>query len=89
MDANTLAILFAVGSFTVFASLGGTFAYAYRYGPQAVLRRRVRIILNPDEAEGKKGEAPGTSQRRAVQAKLKELEAAGKANPVGVVGPGD
>lgn len=80
MDANTLAILFAIGSFTVFASLGGTFAYAYRYGPQAVLRRRVRIILNPDEAEGKKGEAPGTSQRRAVQAKLKELEAAGKAS---------
>ena len=80
MDANTLAILFAIGSFTVFASMGGTLAYAYRYGPAAVLRRRVRVILNPDEAEGKKGDAPGTSQRRAVQAKLKELEAAGKAS---------
>ena len=81
MDMTTVAIIVGLLSFPVFASLGGTFVYQYRFGPRALLRRRVKFILNPEEAGGGgMGDAPGTSQRRAVQAKLKELEAAGKAS---------
>ena len=81
MDIITVAIVIGLLSFPVFASLGGTIVYQYRFGPHAQLRRRVKVILNPDAAAGGgKGDAPGTSQRRAIQAKLKELEAAGKAS---------
>lgn len=81
MDATFLAVAIGLSSLLVFASLGGTLVYQFRYSPRAKLRRRVKAILNPGEAmDGGKGDRPGTSQRRAVHAKLKELEAAGKAS---------
>ncbi len=79
MDATTLAIVIGLSSLLVFASLGGTMVYQFRYSPRARLRRRIKAIANPDSVQsGRKGDKAGTSQRRAVQAKLKELEAAGK-----------
>ena len=79
MDATTLAIVIGLSSLLVFASLGGTMVYQFRYSPRARLRRRIKAIANPDSVQsGGKGDKAGTSQRRAVQAKLKELEAAGK-----------
>ena len=52
MDLTTVAIIIGLLSFPIFVSLGGTFAYQYRFGPRAQLRRRVKFILNPEEAGG-------------------------------------
>lgn len=81
MDALTLAIVVGLSTLLVFGSLSGTLVYQFRYSPRARLRRRVKEIVNPDSVGGgSAGEKAGTSQRRAVHAKLKELEAAGKAS---------
>ena len=81
MDATFLAIAIGLSSLLVFASIGGTLVYQYRFSPGARLRKRVRAIINPGGgAGGGAGDKAGTSQRRAIHAKLKELEAAGKAS---------
>ena len=80
MDITTVSLVISLTSALLFATLGYTLIHQFRYGPQALLRRRVKTIVDPDSAPGGKSEVAGTSQRRAVQAKLKELEAAGKAS---------
>ena len=80
MGITTVAIIVSLSWALILATLGGTLIHQLRFGPKALLRRRVKAIVDPDSATGGKSEAPGTSQRRAVQAKLKELEAAGKAS---------
>ena len=80
MDITTVSLAISLSSALLIATLGYTLIYQFRYGPQALLRRRVKTIIDPESAAGGKSEVAGTSQRRAVQAKLKELEAAGKAS---------
>ena len=80
MDITSVSLVISLSSALIFATLGYTLIHQFRYGPQALLRRRVKIIVDPGSAAGGKSDPPGTSQRRAVQAKLKELEAAGKAS---------
>ena len=81
MDGTFLAIAISVSFLLIFASLGSTFVYQFHYGPGARLRKRVNVILDPDAAAGGgTADKAGASQRRAIQAKLKELEAAGKAS---------
>ena len=59
------------------ALAGGTF-YALRFSPRARVKRRVAEIISPGGGtrSGERGgdRSGGTSQRKAVQAKLKELE---------------
>ena len=58
------------------ALAGGT-VYALRFSPRARVKRRVAAIATPGgiRAGGRGGDRPGAgSQRKAVQAKLKELE---------------
>ena len=81
MDGTFLAIAISVSFLLVFSSLGSTLVYQFHYGPEARLRKRVKVILDPEGAAGGgKADKAGASQRRAIQAKLKELEAAGKAS---------
>ena len=81
MDGTFLAVAISLTFLLVFASLGSTFVYQFHYGPGARLRKRVKLILDPDGAAGGgQRDKAGASQRRAIQAKLKELEAAGKAS---------
>ena len=80
MDITTVSLVISLSSALLVATLGYTLIHQFRYGPQALLRRRVKTIVDPESAAGGKSEVAGTSQRRAVQAKLKELEAAGKAS---------
>jgi tight adherence protein B len=80
MGTTTVALMVSLSWALILGLLGGTLVYQLRFGPQAVLRRRIKSIVDPDSGTGSSSEAAGTSQRRAVQAKLKELEAAGKAS---------
>ena len=80
MDTTTVALMVSLSWALIIAMLGGTLIYQLRFGPGALLRRRIKAIVDPDAAADGKRNEPGSSQRRAIQAKLKELEAAGKAS---------
>ena len=73
-----VAVAVALTVLLIVASVSGVMVYQFRYSPQAQLRRRVKVIVNPGStAISGKEKAAGT-QRRVVQARLKEIEAAGK-----------
>lgn len=80
LGITTVAVMVSISWALILGLLGGTLIYQLRFGPQAMLRRRIKSIVDSDSGTGIGGEVAGTSQRRAVQAKLKELEAAGKAS---------
>jgi tight adherence protein B len=73
-----IAVAIALTALLVFASVSGVMVYQFRYSPQAQLRRRVKAIVNPGGNVVSGKEKAAGSQRRAVHARLKELEAAGK-----------
>lgn len=75
---TVIGIAVALTTLLIVSSVSCLFMYESRYSPRAKLRRRVKAIVNPGSGQiDDKTKAAGT-QRRAVQAKLKELEAAGK-----------
>jgi tight adherence protein B len=75
---TVIGIAVALTTLLIVSSVSGLLMYESRYSPRAKLRRRVKAIVNPGSGQvDDKSKAAGT-QRRAVQAKLKELEAAGK-----------
>ena len=78
MDATFVAIAFALSTLLIVASVSGVLVYELRYSRRAHLRRRIKMVINPGEAESAGKGSKAGSQRRAVQAKLKDLEAAGK-----------
>lgn len=78
MSATVIAVAVALTALLIFASVTSVMLYQFHYGPQARLRNRVKGIVNPGGNIVSGKEKVAGTQRRAVQAKLKELEAAGK-----------
>ncbi len=76
--AVIVAVAVALTALLIFASVSSVMVYQFRYSPQARLRRRVKAIIDPGGTVVSGKEKAAGSQRRAVQAKLKELEAVGK-----------
>ena len=79
MSQQAIAIVIVTLLLTL-ALAGGT-VYALRFSPRARVKRRIATIVSPGgtRSAGLGGDRPGAStQRKAVQAKLKEIEDAQK-----------
>ena len=78
--SQTIAI--AIVALLLTLALAGGTVYALRFSPRARVKRRVAAIVSPGggtRSGGPGGDRPGAgTQRKAVQAKLKELEDAQK-----------
>lgn len=78
--SQTVAI--AIVALLLTLALAGGTTYALRFSPRARVKRRVAAIVSPGggaRSGGRGGDRPGANiQRKAVQAKLKELEDAQK-----------
>ena len=76
MPPQTIAI--AIVALLLTLALAGGTVYSLRFSPRARVKRRVAAIVSPGggtRSGGRGGDRPGAdTQRRAVQAKLKELE---------------
>ncbi len=78
MSITVIAIAVALTTLLIVSSVGGIVMYESRYSPRAKLRRRIKAVVNPGNLDLSDTAKTARSQRWAVQAKLKELEAAGK-----------
>ncbi len=81
MDSSLiLALAAAFTAVMLLGSMGAAAVYELQFSPRARLRRRVKAIVDPGgghQAAGK-GDKGASAHRKAIQAKLKELEAAQK-----------
>ncbi len=69
----------SISAVLVLGSVIGGLVYEFRFSPRARLRQRLAVVVGIGDAGGdEKGAKGGNPRRRAVQAKLRELEEAQK-----------